>query len=625
LGYLASSVLVIVLVLQIVASTTPSTASAIQIERQLQPAPNTHRILHEIESSWWHRQLKAAEEVVEQRRRQRHRNLRHININAQPHQSDTQPLEQTFTNTRDRKIQYLPSSQHAPDSLLNLNNNANSQSFGSTNTCLSPLQRWFVTNIESISATTWSKLQSYNATSLSYLHKHYVSSSSGNGEYFGTYGERTNEMKENHERLVEFWVSAETSRAEQSASAMMDKGTFAAATYQYNGVTETSPNRSGEPGNVVLLGMHGVDLAENAKLVPTLQQVYNLDTTAAYSLANEIQTLIQEIPGAFNNPLLTANAIATQSSNSDGSNRERDSVIVGDGVFTFLEWLELGSDGPDYIHSHEFSHHIQYDLGVEKMGWSVAQETRRMEMMADVFGSYYLAHAKGGRMDASRLYQVHRAAFSLGDCEDAEGTHHGTPRQRECASNFGANLALTSYVDGGYIIPPIELRRLFDEKYDFILNLDGDECEAIVQKDTLDKTIYGDEFNQQYTYVGNVVGGTDLHLEPPDWFDEKPSSYTSPYDGQQTTLQGTPQSSSTAPYYEGTPMYVDPEEGRHSQLDNSLNGTPPTVHDEERTVGDGDDWFEESQWYGGRTVTSHGSSLRVLNLLFTSSILIVLL
>ena len=134
--------------------------------------------------------------------------------------------------------------------------------------------------------------------------------------------------------------------------------------------------------------------------------------------------------------MLTTNAIAIQSLNPDGSASERDSIIIGDGVFAFLEWLDLRNNGPAYIHAHEFGHHLQYDVGAKAVGngWTKAEETRRWEMMADAYGSYYLSHAEGGRMDARELLDVHRAAFSMGDCENAIGSHHGTPRQRRCAA-----------------------------------------------------------------------------------------------------------------------------------------------------------------------------------------------
>jgi len=64
-------------------------------------------------------------------------------------------------------------------------------------------------------------------------------------------------------------------------------------------------------------------------LVPTLQQIYSLKPSEARTLASEIQSVIEQLPEVYNNPLLTSNAIATQSSSSreeqDSNREEQDS------------------------------------------------------------------------------------------------------------------------------------------------------------------------------------------------------------------------------------------------------------------------------------------------------------
>lgn len=390
------------------------------------PAPDSRarELLRRASHTRWHRELRAASAHVKRRERRR----------------------------RIRYNDYLP--EDAPGALLSSLDVEGQDPYGPAPECLSPLQRWFVSLILSMGVQAWDRIEAYNVTSLAYLYKHHVSGDDSD-EYFGTYGDRTDEMRANHASLVDFW----------------------------------SPG-----GEVVLLGMHGVDLADGAKLVATLQQMYGMEGREAMDQAGTIQRLVQTLPGAFNNPVLTANAVAMQSAHPDGTNEERDSIIVGDGVFAFLEWLDLSGDGPYYIHSHEFGHHLQYDLEVEHHGdgWTAGEETRRWETMADAFGGYYLAHAGGARMGSDRLRDVHRAAFALGDCEDEVGNHHGTPKQRECASNYGANLAVPSYLDGGHRMRPAELRRLFDEDYPRILGLWEGHCEAVVDAELMDRAIYGE-------------------------------------------------------------------------------------------------------------------------------------
>ncbi|EJK72237.1 hypothetical protein THAOC_06246 [Thalassiosira oceanica] len=351
--------------------------------------------------------------------------------------------------------------------------------------CMSSLQKWFVSRIDSIGIETWETMLSYNISSLAYMYKHHVSGADGSSEYFGVRGERTDEMLDNHASMQSFWT-----RADSQKVSVHDE---AAGLH-----IVSNPHRMGGPGNVILLGMHGTDLADNAKLVATLQQMYRIDGRDAYGIAASIQEIIKGLPDGFNNPVLTANAVATQTMKMDGSRGERDSIIVGDGVYDFLDYLDLETDGTSYIHSHEFAHHLQYDLGVDQMvdGLSRSEEMRRWEMMADSFGSYFLSHSEGGRMDQTRLLEVHRAAFSLGDCENSIETHHGTPRQRECASNFGSNLGFVSFVDGGHIIPPAELMVKFEKKYPSVLRLDDDQCRPAVNLDLLDKAIYGEMFER---------------------------------------------------------------------------------------------------------------------------------
>lgn len=132
--------------------------------------------------------------------------------------------------------------------------------------------------------------------------------------------------------------------------------------------------------------------------------------------------------------------------------------------------------------------------------------------MADALGSYFNAHSAGGRMDDDALLNVHHAAFSLGDCEDTIGSHHGLPRQRECASNYGADLALVSYYNDGYVMPPSVLRDLFDEKYERIVRLDGEQCTAVVDESVLDVEIYGDVRDSEIDY-SSYFDGYDYGIE----------------------------------------------------------------------------------------------------------------
>ena len=444
-------------------------------------SPPSHDV---VASTLWSRELQFASDYVYDKRRRRRRSKRRglqIDNWFAPDDTTTTPPSESHDNNN------IDASSSSTEDGTTMSTTTTT----TMTTCLSPLQKWFVSHIESIGVETWEQMNAYNITSLAYYYKHHVSGDDGTSEFFGTYGEKTDLMISNHNKLITFWSASES---RQDLSMENESAVLAS-------------------NNVLLLGMHGMDLADEAKLDATLQQIHQIDYNDAASLRRIIHSIIEQLPNTYNNPLLTANAMAIQSLNPDGSNTERDSIVIGDGIFEFLQWLDLANFGPAYIHAHEYGHHLQYNLQIDdsisnnnnndgqsstaSTSINVAVVTRWWEMMADTFGSYFTSHSLGGALDTTTLLDIHRAAFSMGDCEDTIGTHHGTPRQRECASNYGADLALVSYYDGGYIIPPTELQRAFNEHYEKLVRLDSDECSAVVDEALLDATIYGE-----------VMGGT---------------------------------------------------------------------------------------------------------------------
>eukprot|EP00804_Cyclotella_cryptica_P014366 CCRYP_015547-RA/>CCRYP_015547-RA protein AED:0.04 eAED:0.04 QI:48/0.5/0.66/1/1/1/3/1357/318 len=199
-------------------------------DRQLTPVPEVSALLARTSSTFWHRELQAAERYLQRRRRER----------------------------RHRQLAYSDGT-----------------------TCLSPLQRWFVNNIEAMPSETWSRVQEYNVTTLAYLYKHYVEREDGSKEYFGAYGERTNEMKENHDKLRQFWSAAVTGGTDNNSTSSLGStgdAIASSATSQHHYLTSTN-----KQSNIILLGMHGDDLSLPQKLIPTLQQIYSLDPSSARS------------------------------------------------------------------------------------------------------------------------------------------------------------------------------------------------------------------------------------------------------------------------------------------------------------------------------------------------------
>jgi predicted metalloprotease len=79
--------------------------------------------------------------------------------------------------------------------------------------------------------------------------------------------------------------------------------------------------------------------------------------------------------------------------------------MIGDGVLRFLDESGLlSAGGLDFVHAHEFGHHVQFRLDhayPDDRGYdNDDDDNRREELMADAIGGYYLAHDEGG--DATR-------------------------------------------------------------------------------------------------------------------------------------------------------------------------------------------------------------------------------
>lgn len=70
-----------------------------------------------------------------------------------------------------------------------------------------------------------------------------------------------------------------------------------------------------------------------------------------------------------------------------------------------------------------------------------AEKSRRLELEADAFGTYFLTHALGEAINAKRVVTAARTSYDVGDCNYASTSHHGTPLQRQASSQWAADLA----------------------------------------------------------------------------------------------------------------------------------------------------------------------------------------
>ncbi|KAL7539017.1 hypothetical protein ACHAXR_010150 [Thalassiosira sp. AJA248-18] len=275
--------------------------------------------------------------------------------------------------------------------------------------CSSTSEQWLRLQVRNVSGRDLSNFFDWHVYTLPFAYKLFVEPkqqhSSNDKEYFGLDGEYTEEMNYILEQALDFWA------------------------------------HSGVDDEIRLLGAHGPDLADrDRKLIPTLEVLFGGSYDDEYTIldhATDIQDLISRLPQQYNYPLLTFNSFATDKINKN----DYASIIIGDGYFEFQRSVGLASEGPEYALTHEYAHHLQFALGAPE-GYGLSQTTRKQELMADAFSAYYLAHTSGGYMAPEEISNIHKIAYSLGDCEMSNvDRHHGTPRQRWCATMWGASVA----------------------------------------------------------------------------------------------------------------------------------------------------------------------------------------
>jgi hypothetical protein len=215
--------------------------------------------------------------------------------------------------------------------------------------------------------------------------------------------------------------------------------------------------------DVGLYGIHGSVMADDNKMIPVVQFMLGVPPDIAQLIVDDVQYVIENDPGVgYDWPLFSFNAVAF------GPDPLK--VVMGDGLIEFFEDSGLATNGVDSVYAHEIGHQVQGVLG-ELDGPPSPEATRRIELMADAFATYYLAHARGASFNAKRALDVFESSFNAGDCGFDSDGHHGTPNQRMAASEWGAEIAQ----DGprGEIKTAAQMVALFDEQLPIIVAPDA--------------------------------------------------------------------------------------------------------------------------------------------------------
>lgn len=249
---------------------------------------------------------------------------------------------------------------------------------------------------------------------------------SGENQYFGANAEHTDKINSVYKDLKRFW--------------------------KYN-------NK-----NVFVVGSHGSMMQDREKVFKMYKTVFNYPDDKANRYADSIGTLLKTYPQFLkgDHPAFSFNQLAIPDTTIANVGRIPAKIIIGDGLLKGFDELGFKDVAPQAILAHELGHHLQYELGILKTGMKLVPKTsRRIELMADAYAAYFLAHPQGAGMSLTNLQQVAEVFFNTGDCDFAVDSHHGTPAQRKAATEWGYKMATVTGKQTP-ILPAEDLAKLFD-------------------------------------------------------------------------------------------------------------------------------------------------------------------
>ena len=220
--------------------------------------------------------------------------------------------------------------------------------------------------------------------------------------------------------------------------------------------------------DIQLVPMHGNVYQDLDRIVRVYEVLYGLDHEEALGNAEIVQAIVLDEPALDDgeNPYFTFNAFAFDPTPEDAAQFGlTKKIIVGDGVLQGMRGIGLQDKAaPLGILAHEYGHHVQYAKGLFDSPLTGAEATRRTELMADAFGTYFVVHARGSALNAQRTLDVEKSYYNVGDCSFGSDGHHGTPNQRFKSSQFAVNV-VDSAPDEGHKLPALA----FDAKFEQVL------------------------------------------------------------------------------------------------------------------------------------------------------------
>jgi hypothetical protein len=217
--------------------------------------------------------------------------------------------------------------------------------------------------------------------------------------------------------------------------------------------------------DIQLVPAHGRMLLDTARVTKVFTTFYGFPQTASVNTADFIAAQVNTATFDYGDaPIFTFNAYANsmEGQTLPGIGAVPDRIVLGDGVLDGFAQVGLGDVTAQAILAHEFGHHIQFEDGLFASPLTGPEATRRTELMADAFGSYFLTHARGAAMNWKRVEQFGQTFFQVGDCGFTANGHHGTPNQRLRTVLWAYGVADSARPQGD-ILPSLTFDTLFEQ------------------------------------------------------------------------------------------------------------------------------------------------------------------
>ncbi|MEP6797985.1 MAG: hypothetical protein ABI890_07555 [Lapillicoccus sp.] len=234
--------------------------------------------------------------------------------------------------------------------------------------------------------------------------------------------------------------------------------------------------------DVQLMEMHGAMVVDLGRMTRLVKLLYGLQGQEAIDFATDLVDLVDSDPGLDHggNPIFTLNAFAFsgQQETDPIFRRLPDKMVFGDGILSALKALGVNQVGPQAVLGHEMAHHVQFEDGLFQSDLTGPEATRRTELMADAFGTYFATHKKGLGLNASQILQVEKSFYDVGDCAFTNPGHHGTPNQRRAASSWGAAVAAAAGTQVR-VLPSLRLDLKFERVLPQLVASDAPKVPAV--------------------------------------------------------------------------------------------------------------------------------------------------